>query len=247
MSQARSFGSLTGPTVEGVFSGQIRVALIGCGHAGVPIAVALSKAGAAVCGFDTSVARVRALSSGCDDHFAADELAGICWTNDPSMLHEVRCFVVVVPTPSMTGTTGSVDLSCLLAATEQVGKVLKHGDAVIFESTVYPGCTEENCAPVLEKVSGLSRGGDFHLCFAPERINPGDKTRGLADIVRVVSGCDASSLNFADALYSRVTPAGIHRAASLRVAEAAKLSENVRLATHPPTPNTAPQHDRSSI
>ena len=171
-----------------IFSQKSAVAVVGCGYAGLPVAVALSKAGVRVLGFDIDTVRVRALRSGIDSngYATATELSGIRFFDDLSELSAASCFIIVVPTPyarhkdEASGLTKiKPDLRFLVAASEQVGRVLKPGNAVIFESTVFPGCTEEVCAPALERVSGLRRGADFRLCYAPERINPGPNAMAL--------------------------------------------------------------------
>src|SRR5690606_17875700 len=153
---------------------------------------------------------------GCDIHF----------TSSLDELKEARFFVVAVPTP--VDEHNVPDLTPVLRASETVGKVVKNGDYVVFESTVYPGCTEEDCLPVIEKISGLRNVADFKLGYSPERINPGDKNHTLASIVKVVSGCDAESLEVIAKVYELVVTAGVHRASSIKVAEAAKIIENTQ-------------------
>ncbi|RZK38345.1 MAG: nucleotide sugar dehydrogenase, partial [Hymenobacter sp.] len=147
-------------------------------------------------------------------------------TDSLEVLREARFFIVAVPTP--IDEHAQPDLRPLLGASGSVGKVLKPGDYVVFESTVYPGCTEEDCIPVMEKFSGLRFPGDFKVGYSPERINPGDKEHTLTRIVKVVSGCDAESLDVVAKVYELVVKAGVHRASSIRVAEAAKIIENTQ-------------------
>jgi UDP-N-acetyl-D-glucosamine/UDP-N-acetyl-D-galactosamine dehydrogenase len=205
------------------------LAVIGLGYVGLPVALAFAKK-LRVIGFDINPQRIEMLNrqedpsgeldssefEGCDIHF----------THDLEVLREARFFVVAVPTP--IDNSNSPDLKPLLSASTTVGKVLKKGDCVVYESTVYPGCTEEDCVPVLERESGLKFGVDFKVGYSPERINPGDKEHTLATIVKVVSGCDAETLETVGKVYELVVSAGVHRASSIKVAEAAKIIENTQ-------------------
>ncbi|MEY3599094.1 MAG: hypothetical protein RL521_1516, partial [Bacteroidota bacterium] len=150
----------------------------------------------------------------------------ITFTNKLEDLADVGFFVVAVPTP--INNMNLPDLGPVISASKTVGKVLKKGDYVVYESTVYPGCTEDDCVPVLEELSGLKMGTDFKVGYSPERINPGDKVNTLRSIVKIVSGCDAESLDQIDLVYKLVIDAGLHRAASIKVAEAAKIIENTQ-------------------
>jgi UDP-N-acetyl-D-galactosamine dehydrogenase len=208
---------------------QTKLAVIGLGYVGLPIALEFARK-IQVVGFDINQQRVdlmrnkidpskeleRSAFEGCDIHFTAD-------LED---LRDVTFFIVAVPTP--IDSANVPDLKPLLGASSTVGKVLKKGDYVVFESTVYPGCTEEDCVPVLEKESGLKFKQDFFLGYSPERINPGDKNHTLRNIMKVVSGCCEESLDNIAKTYELVVDAGVHRAASIKVAEAAKIIENTQ-------------------
>lgn len=208
---------------------EAKLAVIGLGYVGLPIALEFAKK-IKVVGFDINQARVDMMRNhkdpsnelaasdfeGCDIHFSAD-------IND---LKDVQFYVVAVPTP--IDDANLPDLRPLLGASKTVGQVLKKGDYVVFESTVYPGCTEEDCIPVLEELSGLKFKADFKVGYSPERINPGDKEHTLQNVVKVVSGCCAESLEEIAKTYELVVAAGVHRAASIKVAEAAKIIENTQ-------------------
>ncbi|WP_037314223.1 Vi polysaccharide biosynthesis UDP-N-acetylglucosamine C-6 dehydrogenase TviB [Ruegeria halocynthiae] len=207
-----------------------RIAVIGLGYVGLPLAVAFGKT-AQVVGFDINAPRIEALRAGLDatqevepnDLEAAD---GLTFTTETGDLAGCDTFIVTVPTPITAGK--QPDLSPLLAASETVGRVLKPGDLVIYESTVYPGATEEDCVPVLERASGLTFNTDFFVGYSPERINPGDKTHRISDICKVTSGSTPDAADLVDALYGRIIAAGTHKAESIRVAEAAKVIENTQ-------------------
>ena len=205
------------------------LAVIGLGYVGLPVALAFAKK-LRVIGFDINAQRIAMLNNQQDPSGELDssefEGCDIRFTNDLEVLREARFFVVAVPTP--IDESNSPDLKPILAASTTVGKVLKAGDYVVYESTVYPGCTEEDCVPILERESGLQFGKDFKVGYSPERINPGDKEHTLATIVKVVSGCDAESLELVAKVYELVVKAGVHRASSIKVAEAAKIIENTQ-------------------
>jgi UDP-N-acetyl-D-galactosamine dehydrogenase len=207
---------------------QRKIAVIGLGYVGLPVAVAFSKAGSQVIGFDVSEERIQELKSGHDStrEVERDELerATIAFTTDPQKLKMADFFIVTVPTP--INESNQPDLRALMAATATVGGALKKGDIVVYESTVYPGATEEDCVPVLERESGLSAGRDFTVGYSPERINPGDRTHRFETITKIVSAQDEPTLDIVASVYGSVVKAGIHRAPSIRVAEAAKVIEN---------------------
>ncbi len=207
-----------------------KIAVIGLGYVGLPLAVAFGKIGPVI-GFDINAERIDALRNGKDatQEVEPEDLAaasGLSFTTQASDLAACDTFIVTVPTPITAGK--QPDLSPLLAASETVGRVLKPGDLVIYESTVYPGATEEDCVPVLERTSGLSFNTDFFAGYSPERINPGDKTHRIADICKVTSGSTPEVAELVDALYARIIKAGTHKAESIRVAEAAKVIENTQ-------------------
>jgi UDP-N-acetyl-D-galactosamine dehydrogenase len=209
---------------------QIRLAIIGLGYVGLPLAVEFGKRRSVV-GFDLNADRVRELNGGRDHtlEVAESELAdatGLAFTSNPADLANCNCFIVCVPTP--IDRHKRPDLSPLLRASETLGKILKPQAIVIYESTVYPGATEEDCVPVLERSSGLEYNKDFFVGYSPERINPGDKTHRLPDIMKVTSGSTREAAALVDALYSQVVRAGTYRASSIRVAEAAKVIENTQ-------------------
>ena len=206
-----------------------KLAVIGLGYVGLPIALEFAKK-ISVIGFDINEARVGMMRNcidpsnelvkedfdGCDIHF----------TSKLEELKEANFFIVAVPTP--VDQHNVPDLTPVKKASETIGKVLKKGDYVVFESTVYPGCTEEDCLPIIEKLSGLKNLRDFKLGYSPERINPGDKTHTLSKVIKVVSGCDAESLEEIAKTYELVVTAGVHRASCIKVAEAAKIIENTQ-------------------
>jgi UDP-N-acetyl-D-galactosamine dehydrogenase len=207
---------------------QRKIAVIGLGYVGLPVAVAFSKAGSQVIGFDVSAGRIKELSSGLDRTREVErselERAAIAFTTDPRHLQAADFFIVTVPTP-IDG-SNRPDLGALKAASSTVGGALKNGDIVVYESTVYPGATEEECLPILERESSLAAGRDFTVAYSPERINPGDRTHRFEMITKIVSAQDESTLDIVARVYGSVVKAGIHRAPSIRVAEAAKVIEN---------------------
>jgi UDP-N-acetyl-D-galactosamine dehydrogenase len=208
---------------------EAKMAVIGLGYVGLPIALAFARK-IKVVGFDINAQRVDMMRRGEDPSEElpreAFEGADIHFTADIEDLKDVEFFIVAVPTP--IDQQNIPDLTPLLSATRTVGQVLKRGDHVVFESTVYPGCTEEDCVPVLEELSGLNYISDFKVGYSPERINPGDKVHTLESIVKVTSGCDAESAETVAKVYEMVVKAGVHRASSIKVAEAAKIIENTQ-------------------
>ena len=207
-----------------------KIAVIGLGYVGLPVAVAFARSGAAVVGFDIDRRRIEELRAGHDrtrEVEAADlTLNTLSYASDDAALTSCDFFIVTVPTP--IDDANRPDLGAMLAASQTVGKVLKHGDIVVYESTVYPGAIEEDCAPVLESASGLKAGSDFMLGYSPERINPGDKTHRFESIVKVVSAQNESTIDIVAYVYGSVVKAGIYRAPSIKVAEAAKVIENTQ-------------------
>ncbi|MFP3543557.1 nucleotide sugar dehydrogenase [Rhizobium sp. SIMBA_035] len=206
------------------------VAVIGLGYVGLPLAAAFGKVRKTI-GFDINYARVEELRSGHDNtlELSGDELRSInniTFTCDHELLKEARIYIVTVPTP--VDRANRPDMMPLIKASETVGKVLKKDDIVIYESTVYPGATEEVCVPVLERASGLNFNTDFFCGYSPERINPGDKVHRLQTIVKVTSGSTPDTAEEVDRLYRQIVTAGTHRASSIRVAEAAKVIENTQ-------------------
>lgn len=203
--------------------------VVGLGYVGLPIALEFAKA-IKVVGFDINAERVEMMRNHIDpsNELSAEAFANcdITFTNQPQDLADVGFYIIAVPTP--INNMNLPDLGPVISASRTVGKVLKKGDYVVYESTVYPGCTEDDCVPVLEELSGLKMGTDFKVGYSPERINPGDKVNTLRSIIKIVSGCDAESLDQIDAVYSLVIDAGLHRAASIKVAEAAKIIENTQ-------------------
>ncbi|MEN9333106.1 MAG: hypothetical protein RLY35_286 [Bacteroidota bacterium] len=203
--------------------------VVGLGYVGLPIALEFAK-NLKVVGFDINPERVGMMQNNIDPSnelpSSAFEGCDITFTHKVEDLAEVGFFIVAVPTP--INNMNLPDLGPVISASRTVGKVLKKGDYVVYESTVYPGCTEDDCVPVLEEISGLKMGSDFKVGYSPERINPGDKVNTLRSIIKIVSGCDEESLNEIDKVYSVVIDAGLHRAASIKVAEAAKIIENTQ-------------------
>ena len=217
------------PTLlDAIESRQARLAIIGLGYVGLPLAVEFGKQFQVV-GFDVNPRRIQELSAGHDRtmELTADQLKSathLTCTSDPAQLAGVDGYIVTVPTP--IDAYKRPDLTPLIRASETVGKALKRGAVVIYESTVYPGCTEEDCVPVLEKHSGLKFNIDFFCGYSPERINPGDKTHTVTQIRKVTSGSTPETARAVDALYRAIVTAGTHQAPSIRVAEAAKVIEN---------------------
>ena len=206
-----------------------KLAVIGLGYVGLPIALEFAKK-IKVIGFDINANRVEMMRNHIDPSQELESSAfygcDIEFTNDLDVLSQANFFIVAVPTP--VDEHNVPDLIPILRASETIGKVVKKDDYVVFESTVYPGCTEEDCLPVIEKLCGLKNITDFKLGYSPERINPGDKEHTLASIVKVVSGCDAESLDIIAKVYELVVKAGVHKASSIKVAEAAKIIENTQ-------------------
>ncbi|GAB3328055.1 Vi polysaccharide biosynthesis UDP-N-acetylglucosamine C-6 dehydrogenase TviB [Marivirga atlantica] len=205
-----------------------KIAIIGLGYVGLPLAVEFGKK-RPVIGFDINEARIRELQNGHDRTLEVedDELktaSQLSYSSDLSVLKEASIFIVTVPTP--VNEYKQPDLTPLKKASETVGKALSDGDIVIYESTVYPGCTEEDCVPILEKVSGLKFNRDFFCGYSPERINPGDKQHRLPTIKKVTSGSTPEIAEEVDQLYKEIITAGTHKATSMKVAEAAKVIEN---------------------
>jgi UDP-N-acetyl-D-galactosamine dehydrogenase len=206
-----------------------QIAIIGLGYVGLPIALEFARKFKVV-GFDINEQRIKMMQKGIDpsEEMVKADFANrdIKFTNKLSDLKKASFFIVAVPTP--IDNHNRPDLGPLLGASTSVGKVLKKGDYVVFESTVYPGCTEEDCVPILEKESGLKFRRDFKVGYSPERINPGDKEHTLTKILKIVSGCDDESLELIAAVYGSIVKAGIHRAPTIKVAESAKIIENTQ-------------------
>jgi UDP-N-acetyl-D-galactosamine dehydrogenase len=221
--------NMTMTSFEDLEAGRSAMAVVGLGYVGLPLAVALARH-FRVIGFDVSAERVRELQDNDDrtGEVPTEELArvDVAFTTDPAALHGAGVLIVAVPTP--IDQSRSPDLRAIHAASATVGDQLTPGAVVIYESTVYPGLTEEVCVPILEERSGLAFGRDFFVGYSPERVNPGDTMHSLDKIVKVVAGCDGPTLDLLDAIYSRVVSAGICRASSIKVAEAAKVIENTQ-------------------
>ena len=207
-----------------------RLSVIGLGYVGLPVAVSFGRAGFPVVAFDISERRVAELAAGTDStgevEAGALAEARLTLTTDPAALRAADFHIVTVPTP--INDANRPDLGPLLAATRTVGRHLKKGDIVVYESTVYPGATERDCVPVLEAESGLTFGRDFSVGYSPERINPGDREHGFETITKVVSGSDPATLEVVAGVYGSVVRAGVHKAPSIAVAEAAKVIENTQ-------------------
>lgn len=208
----------------------VNIAVVGLGYVGLPLAVEFSKQ-VSVIGYDINPLRIEELRAGRDHTLEVDqeELAQarrLRFTSDAAVMGEANVFIVTTPTP--VDAHKRPDMSPVLSATETIAGVLKHGDVVIYESTVYPGATEEECVPVLERASGLTLNKDFFVGYSPERINPGDKEHRVSTITKVTSGSTPQTAEFVDRLYQLIITAGTHRAPSIRVAEAAKVIENTQ-------------------
>jgi UDP-N-acetyl-D-galactosamine dehydrogenase len=208
---------------------ETKLSLIGLGYVGLPIALEFAKK-ISVVGFDIKPDRVELMKKGIDpsNELKAEAFSNtdILFTSDPEDLRQASFHIIAVPTP--TNIYNLPDLTPVLKASETVGRILKKGDYVVYESTVYPGCTEEDCVPVLERFSQLKCGTDFKVGFSPERINPGDQNHTLTKIVKVTSGCDAESAEVIAKVYELIIEAGVHRASSIKVAESAKIIENTQ-------------------
>lgn len=206
-----------------------KLAVIGLGYVGLPIALAFAKK-LSVIGFDIDEERLELMRQGIDPSRELDSQAfentDIRFTSSAEALKEAGFYIVAVPTP--VDDKNIPDLRFIIKASETVGQVMEPGNYVVFESTVYPGCTEEDCLPVIEKVSGLTNGIDFKSGYSPERINPGDKVHTLSSITKIVSGCDAEALDQIAQVYELVVDAGVFKASSIKVAEAAKIVENTQ-------------------
>ncbi len=208
---------------------ETKLSLIGLGYVGLPIALEFAKK-IRVVGFDINSGRVELMKKNIDpsNELKAEAFsnADILFTSDPDDLKEASFHIIAVPTP--INAYNLPDLGPVLRASETAGRILKKGDYVVYESTVYPGCTEEDCVPVLERYSGLRYMKDFKVGFSPERINPGDQNHTLTKIVKVTSGCDAESAENIARIYELIIEAGVYRASSIKVAESAKIIENTQ-------------------
>jgi len=209
---------------------KIKLGIIGLGYVGLPLAVEFGKKRLVV-GFDVNPKRIEELRSGIDITLEVDveelsQASQLTFSTDIEDLHKCNCFIVTVPTP--IDEHNRPDLTPLIKASQTIGQVLKLGDIVIYESTVYPGCTEEDCVPILEKVSGLKFNQDFFAGYSPERINPGDKEHRVTNIKKVTSGSTPEVADLIDALYNQIIMVGTHKAPSIKVAEAAKVIENTQ-------------------
>ena len=206
-----------------------KIAIIGLGYVGLPLAVAFSKK-FEVTGFDKNEERIISLKRNIDrtQEFSKKQIkeSKLNFTCDDKKLKDINIFIIAVPTPIYNNKIP--DLRNLLAATKTVSRFLKKGDLVIFESTVYPGVTDDICIPILQKNSKLKLNHGFYCAYSPERINPGDKDKKLTNIVKVVSGSNIKTLNFVSSLYSKIIKAGIYKAESIKIAEAAKVIENTQ-------------------
>lgn len=207
-----------------------KIAVIGLGYVGLPVAVSFARSGVPVIGFDVDSRRVAELREGKDRTREVDggdlQQETLRFTADPAQLMKADFFIIAVPTP--IDEARNPDLRAMIAASRSVGSVLKRGDIVVYESTVYPGAVEDDCIPNLEQTSNLEAGVDFTVGYSPERINPGDKRHRFETITKVVSAQDARTLEIVADVYGSVVSAGVHRAPSIRVAEAAKVIENTQ-------------------
>ncbi len=208
----------------------IKIAIIGLGYVGLPLATEFGKKISTI-GFDLDKDRIAELCSGIDrtNEISSKELSTsneLIFTGDAALLETCNVFIVCVPTP--VDDSRQPNLKPLISASELAGRALSNGDTVVYESTVYPGATEEVCVPILEKISGLKFNRDFFVGYSPERINPGDKEHRLPSIVKVTSGSTPKAARFVDDLYSKIITAGTHLASSIKVAEAAKIIENTQ-------------------
>lgn len=214
---------------DSLVAGKDRIAVVGLGYVGLPLAVHLGRHFSVV-GYDLKPERIRELESGHDRTLEVDDQVlaepRISFSDNPAVLANCRLIIIAVPTP--IDRHRSPDLAPLRNASAGVGKYLGKGSCVVYESTVYPGVTEEICLPILEKESGLAFGTDFTLGYSPERINPGDKQHALDKIVKVVSASDEATRLLLSKVYGKIVPAGIHAASSIKVAEAAKVIENTQ-------------------
>lgn len=208
---------------------EAKIALVGLGYVGLPLALAFARR-LSVIGYDINEKRLAKMRRGIDPcgelEGSAFEGTDIEFTSSLDKLREASFFIVAVPTP--IDAHNQPDLSPLVSATHRVAQVLKKGDYVVYESTVYPGCTEEDCLPILENVSGLKGGTDFKFGYSPERINPGEKVHTLPNTIKIVSGCDREALDVVSQVYELVVNPGVHRAPNIKVAEAAKIIENTQ-------------------
>ena len=214
---------------EALINKQAKLSVIGLGYVGLPIALEFSKH-INVVGFDVKPERVAMMNNHIDPSNELDKEAfdgcNITFTSNAEDLKQCNFFIVAVPTP--IDEHKLPDLTPVIKASESVGKALKKGDYVVYESTVYPGCTEEDCVPILEKMSGLKFMEDFKVGFSPERINPGDKAHSLTQIKKITSGCDPEAAENIAKVYEIIIKAGVHRASAIKVAEAAKIIENTQ-------------------
>jgi len=208
----------------------VKIAIIGLGYVGLPLAVEFGKHYPTI-GFDINQKRVKELQGGYDHTLEVEpeelaQAAHLTYSANTQDLHSANIYIVTVPTP--INKFKQPDLTPLIKASETIGKTLKNGDVVIYESTVYPGATEEDCVPVLERVSGLTFNKDFYAGYSPERINPGDKEHRVTNILKVTAGSTPEVADFVNSLYASIITAGTHKASSIRVAEAAKVIENTQ-------------------
>ena len=214
---------------ERIIKKEAKIGVIGLGYVGLPIALAFAKK-VSVVGFDINEARVQLMQNGKDpsDELEASDFknSDITFTANLEDLKQVEFFIVAVPTP--IDDHNKPDLRPLIGSSTTVGKSLSKGNYVVYESTVYPGCTEEDCIPILEEQSGLKYIQDFKVGYSPERINPGDKEHTITKILKVVSGCDDESLDIISKVYEIIVEPGVHKASSIKVAEAAKIIENTQ-------------------
>lgn len=212
-----------------LLSKQEKIAVIGLGYVGLPLALAFAKS-CSVIAFDKNSERIASLKRGEDPNKDVEphlfENCDIHYTDNLENLREAVFYIIAVPTP--VDDENIPDITLLKIVSRSIGKIIKKGDYVVYESTVYPGCTEDDCIPVIEEESGLKRGVDFKFGYSPERINPGDTKNTLETIIKVVSGCDAEALEEAAAVYSIVAKAGVQKVSSVKVAEAAKVIENAQ-------------------
>jgi len=207
----------------------LKIGVIGLGYVGLPLALAFSEK-YEVTGYDLDEGRISSLNNGCDLTLQVSEedlnKSTLILSSDSNDLSDCKIYIITVPTP--VDEQKKPDISSLLQASKTVGNKLKEGDIVIYESTVYPGCTEEDCVPVLERVSGLEYNVDFFCAYSPERVSPGDPVHTLRNIVKVTSGSNPATADFVDKLYASIIDAGTHKASSIKIAEASKAIENAQ-------------------